>query len=265
MKSAFLALILWPLAAFAAAADIDISPLRNVLSEDKREATISISNPSQRILSGQVSWLDLVATPTGYAPADVAMRRRLSAAPYLTVSPAYFRLEPGARVTITLKLKDGQRPPPGERRSHLLIETAASRTPLRNASNGLQVDVGLGVSTPVILRNGGKAEAKFGDTKLLRDENGALVLATSITPKGDISSYGRVTATFRPRSAPQEVRALGVRDNIAGYLEAEQRTVELPLGYESLGAGELTLRYEGVEEFAGRLFDERTFDIAPAP
>ena len=126
MKSALLALILWPLAAFAASADIDISPLRHVLTEETREATISISNPSQRILSGQVSWLDLVATPTGYAPADVAMRRRLSAAPYLTVSPAYFRLEPGARITITLKLKEGTQPPPGERRSHLLIETAAA-------------------------------------------------------------------------------------------------------------------------------------------
>ncbi|MEO1243906.1 MAG: hypothetical protein AAFX54_18510 [Pseudomonadota bacterium] len=265
MKSALFSLLFWSLTAFAVRADIDISPLRHVLSEASSEATVSISNPSQRILDGQVSWVDLKATETGYAPADIETRKRLSAAPYLTLSPAYFRLEPGARVEVTIKFKKGMRLPRGERRSHLLIETGASRTPLRNASNnGLQVDVGLGVSTPVILRNGKNASGRFGETRLLRDENGSLILATSIASLGDISTYGRVTATFKTTgSAPDAVKALGVRDNIAGYLEAGQRKVEIPLGYESLGQGELTLRYEGVEEFNGRLFDERKFDIAP--
>ena len=266
MKALFPTLIFLCLAAWPALADIDISPLRHVLSTDAHEATIAISNPSQRILDGQVSWVDLTATATGYAPADITARKNLSAAPYLTVSPAFFRLEPGARIEITLRLKDGITIPRGERRSHLLIETAASRTPLRNASTkGLQVDIGLGVSTPVILRNGENAAARFDDTKLLRDENGALVLSTSITPLGDISTYGRITATFKTHDAIGDITALGVRDNVAGYLDAEHRTVEIPLGYESLGQGELTLRYEGVEEFAGRLFDERKFDIAPPP
>lgn len=264
MKTTISALILLCLAASPALADVGISPLRHVLTTDTREATITISNPSERILDGRVSWIDLTATPTGYAPADKETRKKLSAAPYLTVTPAFFRLEPGARTEVTVSLRKGMDLPQGERRSHLLIETGTSRTPLRNAStSGLQVDVDLGISTPVILRNGQNANARLDDTKLIRDDNGALVLSTAITQLGDISTFGQLTATFKPYENDQNITALGVRDNVAGYLDAAYRTVEIPLGYETLGQGELTLRYEGVQEFSGRVFDERKFDIAP--
>jgi hypothetical protein len=264
MKTAIGVLFLWLSMLSGALADIEISPLRHVLTSEAREAKIAVSNPSRRLLEGRVSWIDLTATETGYRPADKEARKLLSAAPYLTVSPAYFRLEPGARMEIIVKLKDGVTPPPGERRSHLLIETDASRTPIRKASdNGLQVDIGLSVSTPVILRNGNRASAHIGETKLLRDDNGMLLLATSIEPGGEISTYGQLTATFKPLGGDNNVQALGARENVAGYLDAPRRVIEIPLGYESLGAGELTLRYVGAAEFSGREFDQRKFDIAP--
>lgn len=264
MKTALTAAIVWLAILSAALADIEVSPLRSVLTPQTREATVTVSNPSRRPLDGRVTWIDLAATETGYGHADSSLRQRLSAAPFLTVSPAYFRLEPGAHVEIKIRLKDGVTPPPGERRSHLLIETGASRSPIRKASDsGLQVDIGLSVSTPVLLRNGGKAAAKIGETKLLRDDKGMLLLATSIEPSGDISTYGRLTATFRPSGKKSAAQTLGVRENVAGYLDAPLRKVEIPLGYAALGEGELTLRYEGAQEFEGRLFDERKFDIAP--
>ncbi len=264
MKTTLFALILLGFATSPSLADVGISPLRHVLTSETRDTKITISNPSERILEGRVSWIDLTATSTGYAPSDIATRKSLSAAPYLTVSPAFFRLEPGARIEVNVRIRDGVDIPRGERRSHLLIETGTSRSPLRNAStSGLQVDVDLGVSTPVIIRNGENAIARLDDTKLIRDENGALVLSTAITQLGDISTFGQLTATFKPYNDSEKTTALGVRDNVAGYLDAAYRTVEIPLGYESLGQGELTLRYEGVQEYAGQIFDERKFDIAP--
>jgi P pilus assembly chaperone PapD len=263
MIKAMVFILITILAMGPARADIELSPLRQVLTNQTRVATFTLSNPSARIIDGRVTWVDLSATQTGYTPADAQTRANLSAAPYLTLTPAQFRLEPGARIEVTVRLKDGARPPPGERRSHLLVETGAARTLIRKASSGLQADIAVGVSVPVLLRGRGRGAAVLSETKLLRDGDGLLLISTAIEPTGAYSTYGRLTATFLPAAANEEPELLGVRDNVAGYPDAPHRLVEIPFGFFSLGAGELTLRYEGGGEYAGRIFDERTFTIAP--
>lgn len=251
------------LAVGPARADIELSPLRQVLTNKTRVATFILSNPSSRIIDGRVTWIDLSATQTGYTPADAQTRSGLSAAPYLMLSPAQFRLEPGARIEVTVRLKDGARPPPGERRSHLMVETSAARTLIRKANTGLQADIAVGVSVPVLLRGKGRGAAVLSETKLLRDSDGLLLISTAIEPTGAYSTYGRLSATFLPAAAGAEPALLGVRDNVAGYPDAPRRLIEIPFGFFSLGAGELKLRYDGGGEYAGRIFDERTFTITP--
>lgn len=263
MKTLFLTFCLCFLWAGSAEADIRLSPLRLVLTPDSPVAEFEVSNPSGRIFEGRASWIDMRATETGYAPARAGERAEMSAAPYLIVSPANFRLEPGARATIVVRIRDGAPPPKGERRSHLLIEAGAGRSPIRKAGGGLPVDVELGVSAPVLLRNGGEAKAKFEDTKLLRDADGLLLLSTAVVPQGALSAYGRVLVRFAPADAPGGDELLGMRRNISGFTDAEKRSVEIPLGAASLGPGKLTLIYEGESEFAGRVFDSRTYDVEP--
>jgi len=260
------AVLLGILALFAAPANADMGlyPLRQVLSEDNPRAEFTVSNPSDRIIDGRVTWVDLAATESGYAPAAPEAREGLSAAPYLVARPAHFRLKPGARMSVAVAIRDGVKLPKGERRSHLLIETEASRTPIRKASDsGLQVDVSLGVSAPVILRNGGKAKAKITDTKLLRDKEGLLFLETSIAPEGDNSSYGRIVVDYTPNGEDGKTHRLGARDNVAGFTDAQKRTVSVPFGFVSLSAGELVVRYEGADEYEGVVFDKRAYDVAP--
>lgn len=267
-KASFAKLALLAVAAlFAAAAparaDITLAPLRAVLDEKTREARFRLSNPSGRIIEGRAGWIDLAATPEGYGEIEPEARADLSAAPFLVLSPAHFRLEPGAAVDIVVSLREDAAIPDGERRSHLLIETAAARTLLRRTSQeGLQVDIRAGVSAPVILRGRGRAAAAIGETRLLRDDDGLLALTAAIAPRGDHSAYGAVAADFRPEGA-RSTEPLGLLRNIAAYPDAVRRDVELPLGHVSLGAGELTLRFIGEGEFEGRVFDERRFDIAP--
>ncbi len=247
----------------SATADMAVSPLRQVLDADRREARFVVSNPTPRILEGRAGWIDLAATTLGYENADIATRQALSAAPWFTVRPSHFRLEPGARIEITISLRDDATPPTGERRSHLLIETAATRSLMRKAKDsGLQVDIDAGVSVPVILRGPGSARASIAETKLLRDSDGLLLLSTAIVPEGDHSTFGRLTATFDPDGDGGR-QLLAVAENVVGYPDAEMRLFELPLGFFSLGAGQLTLRYEGAAEYDGQLFDERRFAIAP--
>ena len=263
MRTVFISLFVALIAALPAAADMAVSPLRHVLDSEQREVRFVVSNPTPRILDGRASWVDLAATPTGYENAAASTRKELSAAPWFTLRPSHFRLEPGARVEIVVALRDGVKIPKGERRSHLLIETAATRTLMRKASDtGLQVDIDAGVSVPVVLRGTGKAGADITETKLLRDSAGLLLLSTAITPEGAHSTFGRLVAAFSPHNGgPQQV--LAERKNVAGYPDADMRLFELPLGFFTLGAGQLTLRYEGAEEFEGRVFDERKFEIAP--
>ena len=252
--------------AHSALADVEITPLRHVLTSEAPKATVTVSNPSRRILHGKVRWTHLSAGEKGYQPASAEALSTLSAAPWLIISPAQFRLDPGGRTEITVVVREGAKIPAGERRSHLLIETAAGRSLMRKASdNGLQVDIGAGVSIPIILRGAsGSAAAKFADTKLLRDKNGLLLLATNVIPKGMHSTYGRILVFFEPADKPGVARELAALANVAGYTDVQKRYYEIPLGYFSLGAGKLTLIYEGTGEYNGVTFDEREFDIKDA-
>ncbi|MEZ5895489.1 MAG: hypothetical protein R3C40_08540 [Parvularculaceae bacterium] len=244
----------------AALAEIVVSPLRQVITAEHKAAVYQISNPSNRIVDGKVSWVDLIATDTGYAPAEAADRARLSAAPWLVVEPAFFRLEPGGRAEIKVRLKTGDTPPPGERRSHLLIETDAARTPIRKAGGGLEVDVGLGLSTPVLLRGaGGPPQVSFGQTRLLRDKNGLLELETELLRAGAFSSFGGLVAEMKSGRKTTIVARL---DNLAIHADAARRKISLPLKTDLLPAGILTIRYEGGAEYEGELFAEKTFEIA---
>ena len=246
-------------------ADMELSPVRQVITKDSPMVHFEVSNPSDRLLEGRVNWIDLSATQTGYSPATPDARAALSAAPYLEVQPAFFRLEPGKRIRIEIRLRDGVRVPRGERRSHLLVETQATRTPLRKTSeNGLQVDVGLGVSAPVILRNSGKAGAKITEAKLLRDDDGLLFLETLVKPTAEHSAYGHMIAEFTPDKDDAETSVLALRANVASFTDTPSRKVELPLGELSLGGGKMTVRYEGREEYEGIIFDERSYTIAPS-
>jgi hypothetical protein len=265
----------------AARAEIALAPLRQVITPEAPVAVYEISNPSRRIVDGHVAWLDLTATEIGYRSAEPSERAARSAAPYLTVWPASFRLEPGARTTITVRLRAGATPPAGERRSHLLIETAAARTPLRRTSGALEVDIDIGVTTPVLLRSGSApAAARLGDTRLLRTADGLLELETHVHPESEISAYGRMevwmaSAAARGRvegrserraadSGAAPLRRIAVAENIAAYPEALRRRVVIPLGVASLPGGLMELRYVGAAEFSGVTFAIRRFEIEPA-
>ena len=244
-----------------ASAEIIVSPLRQVVTAKDPVVQYEIANVSDRIIDGKVGWTDLAATDTGYMPASPELRAKISAAPFLVVSPARFRLEPGKRTKVTVRLRKGAAIPPGERRSHLLIESKPVRTPLRRAGGGLEVDAELGVSTPVILRSGLVApNVAFEKTKLLRDSEGLLELRTSLVRTGKYSAFGRLTATLSSRGKSTVIAQI---DNVAIHVDAASRTLTLPLVETALPPGMLTLRYEGADEFSGRIFAEKSFEIAP--
>lgn len=249
------------LAATGARGELLVAPLRQVITAKTPLVRYQISNPSDRFVEARVGWIDLSATPEGYEAADATARPTLSAAPYLVVSPARLRLEPGARAEVVVRLKKGAVIPAGERRSHLLIETSPARTPLRRASTGLEVDVGLGVSTPVILRSGQAAPAvKFEQSKLIRDDDGLLALETTLRIDGKFSAYGSLDASIA--AEPGALRLARIA-NVAVYPDAGARRLIIPLGLEHLPAGLLRVTFSGDGEFRGRVLAVKSFEVSP--
>ncbi len=257
------AVILAMIAAKGAHAEIQVTPLRQVLGETARTGVYEISNPSARTIDVEVSWVDLVATERGYAPADAQTRARSSAAPYLVVSPTHFTLEPGKRESLFVALRRGVEPLPGERRSHLKIAARAERSLIRRAGGGVQLDLDMAISTPVIVRGGeARASAAIGTTRLVRDEDGSLALETDIAVSGEYSAYGRLSVLFT-RDARRKAREIARLNNIAVYPDTERRRVRIPLGRKEFGEGVLTVRFDGDAEFAGEEFDARSFALKP--
>ena len=246
----------------ARASEIALSPLRQVVTAEAPRATFRLSNPTDRILDVRIGWIDLAATPEGYAPATARQRSQWSATPFLTLRPASLRLEPGRSAEVEVALKPGTTPPAGERRSHVLIEIDAARSPLRRIG-GLEVDIGLAVSAPVILRGRGSASATIGDTRFERTPDGLLEVISSVQPTGEHSAYGKLVADFTPRDGAPIT--LGEVRNVAGYPDARRRRAVIRLEQPKLPAGALTLRYVGEAEFEGRVFAARTFAVAAPP
>lgn len=248
-------------AGHGANAELLVSPLRQVVSAKTPVVRYQISNPSDRFVDARVGWIDLSATPDGYETASAAERPLLSAAPYLVVSPARLRLEPGARAEVVVRLKRGASIPAGERRSHLLIETSPARTPLRRASAGLEVDVGLGVSTPVLLRGGYAAPAvAYEGSRLIRDNHGLLAFETTLTSAGKYSAYGTLEASLVSGDRAESLARIA---NIAVYPDAGARRLVLPLSRESLPEGTLRVTFAGAGEMRGGAPAVKSFEIAP--
>lgn len=244
-----------------ARAELLVAPLRQVVSAKTPVVRYQVSNPSDRFVEARIDWIDLSATPEGYRTASASARPSLSAAPFLVVSPARLRLEPGARAEVVVRLKKGAAIPTGERRSHLLIETTPARTPLRRAGAGLEVDVGLGVSTPVILRGGYAAPSvAFAQSKLIRDADGLLAFETLLTSAGKFSAYGTLEAELVSGGRSEVLARIA---NVAIYPDAGARRLVLSLRREHLPEGTLKVVFTGAGELRGRALAVKTFEIGP--
>ena len=250
----------------AAAPQIVLSPIRMVLDSQKDRDAFIVSNPSDRIVDVRITWIGLAATERGYRTASPTERTALSAAPYLTVAPASLRLNPGAREEVAVTYARALESAAGavERRSHLLFEVDPARTALRKTSGGLEADMGLSVSAPVILRAGeARAGAEIDRTRLIRNPEGELVLETTLKRRGAHSLFGRLEAAVAAANRNTiDGERLALIDNVALYTDIDRRTFKVPLGVKTLPESILTLRYVGTAEYEGALFFEKEYAVA---
>ncbi|MEM1193498.1 MAG: fimbria/pilus periplasmic chaperone [Pseudomonadota bacterium] len=258
----------------AARAQFVIEPLRAVLTEETQSAAFTLVNTADRLLHVDVSMVDLEATLEGYRPAQPDHRTAVSAAPWLTLYPATLTLEPGERQTIRVDLRTDQPQPHGhERRTHLYVEASPPRAGVRKVSDrGIGLDLGVGVSVPVLVRPSGalnhappsEKPVRFEDTSLVRGADGSILLTSTLT-----SGAEDVDLAARPRRsvygaicvAGAAGTAKACLQNIALYPDAPGRRITLDLKTDALGPGLYRLTYEGRAEDGGRALARENFRV----
>ena len=256
--------IMWTSLQGSAVAEVFVTPLRALISKDQPTATFSVSNPSDRLIEVQAEWIDMAASPRGYEPIHGPDRARISAAPYLIMSPSRVRLKPGERTDISVALNEKMAINFQERRSHVVFTAAAVRTPLRKTSGGLMADIDLAVSVPVIVRTIPAASiSRFRNTHLGRDKRGNLTVETSLKRSGTASLYGELVAEFTASDDKSRVSAR--LDNVSVHFDTDEIDVSLSLGVVQLPAGNMALTYVGQSEYQGSILARKSFAIAAPP
>lgn len=164
--------------------------------------------------------------------------------------------------------------PPGEYYAHLNIARLPQAPPPVSPENKekgmkMQVMIKLGFSIPVIVRQGGGedlkvevSEARLEREKLgkAKDERDVVKVLLKRTA-GNVSSYGKVKIFSTGADGKGETQ-IGLLNNVAMFPEIKQRTASVPVSVSSLPAGtKLRIAYEGANEYAGRVFDERVVTL----
>lgn len=255
-------------------AEINITPLRGVLTPTSSHLKFVVSNPSQHLVSAKVSLIDLRATPTGYTKSDFNHRSEISAAPWLIVSPVSFSLDPGSRQEVLVMLNAGKPLPQTEKRSHLYVETGPSRAkihqismvqPGSNQGTGLGLDARLGISLPIILRGADlstNTKAHFKNTQLVRDKNDIIKLETVLSARNlPHSLTGSISLLYTPNNQEHDKVEMAQTKNIALYTDSLARNISISLNEKALDAGTLTLTYEGTDEYYGRTLAQKIFEV----
>ncbi len=250
--------------AATATAGLLITPQRVVFDEGERSSEVVVNNVTDKTLVYRLSWFHLRMDEEGrYAEYDPETETFPNADSLVRFSPRQVTLAPGQSQTVRLVLRRQAGLSDGEYRSHLLFQAIPRVEPTdANEGGGVQMKLQLllGFSIPVIVRVGQiEAEAAMAGTRIEAGPQGDLTLRVDVARQGLASPYGRLRALWR--GAGQEPRQIGIINNVAVFPEISSRKVQMPLSDRPSGPGQLLVRYEGQEEYEGRVFAEQAFRV----
>lgn len=242
-----------------AQAHLIVTPLRVVFENRMRSESLLLMNTDNRPHTYRLGWKLMRMEESGQY-VDVPMD---SADPYgvqnmVVFAPRQVTLVPNGRQNIRLSLRRPADLPPGEYRAHLLFsEVPEDPKDARNDKDmGFSLQVTVGVSIPVIVRNGVAGGAVVLSNPSLERAEGSQSLRVDLNhAKGAGSVYGRVVVFSGDRQ-------VGIVNNVALYPEMGKRVVTVPLSAEIPAGSSVRIAYEGGAEYAGRTLSEKNITIS---
>jgi P pilus assembly chaperone PapD len=238
-------------------ADLNVSPKRLVLDQTSRAGAIYVFNRGAKPATYAVSLDDKVMTPDGRirtleeaagAPDGAAtIARARSARSMILFTPHRVTLEGGSSQVVRLRVLRPMDLAAGEYRAHLTVRelppetvglTAEQAAANENGSLSINITTLLGVSIPVIVRQGPPEVHAGIDGVSYAVGNGPAGGSPGSTPRvatvslqlvrqGQSSLFGDVEIRRIVGGKPGEL--VGVLRGIGVYTEIDRRTVEIPL------------------------------------
>ena len=245
-------------------ANLMISPTRVVFEDRDRSQTVYVINSSDQTKTYRFGLFDQQQISTGgYAPIKEGetVAGLNSAKDMIRFSPRQVTLQPGERQMVRLSLRKPANLAPGEYRSHLSFTELPNpeRLNRQEGAADIRLFMSLGFTIPVIVRHQAfDVQAQLKNMRVVTVEEGnGHVLLVDIARTGQGSSFGRLTAFWRPNKS-SSYQELNFVNNIAVYTELNLReSVGISLTPEQAKTGFYKLVYEGERRYFGnRVFDE---------
>ncbi|MBI5836570.1 MAG: molecular chaperone [Candidatus Eisenbacteria bacterium] len=213
-----------------------VGPTRVVFEGGVRSAQLTLVNTGARMATYRLRIIRMRMTETGeIREIQDAEGAELFADSLVRFSPRRVELAPQVPQTVRLQLRKPADLPPGEYRSHLLIQALPEQagedsSDLATRTLTLRLKPVFGVSVPVIVRHGEtRASIRLSEVSL-DDPAGAPPqerVRVVLDREGNRSVYGDLTAVLE--SGPGEREVVGLARGVAVYAPNPRRVFLLPL------------------------------------
>ena len=250
-----------------AAANLFITPVRVVFTDQDRSAEIVLVNRSTETTTYRVEWQEKRALPTGgYETIKEPGPEFIGANTLVRFSPRQVTLGPGEQQQVRLSYSPNPDLPSGEYRSHLALVAlggapGATAGAPAGGGQGIQLTLNLSFAIPIIVRIGDEGSGvRVSEARFLYDQAQRLKVAIDMTRDGPYSTYGDISVYWRPDATTPE-RKIGALNNLAIHADVLTRSAEIALTETSLSQGILRISYVGRAEYAGRNWFDQSLRI----
>lgn len=255
-------------------ANISLFPKRVVIEGRERSGTFVLINRGNAAATYRIGFVEMVQDETGDLRQVSALPPgHASAAAMLRYTPRQIHLGPGEAQTVRVLARKPADLPPGEYRSHMLIQALPEgggrdiALVARGGDDLVQVELNpvYGVAVPVIVREGRlAAELAITEAALMVAPDGGTRLGLELARQGDRSVYGALEAVYRPDGGPPVV--VGEARGIAVYHPYDSRRYQLALDWPDgvrPGSGTLVIGFDDLETEDGTRLAETRLPLAP--
>lgn len=255
----------------AVTADMLISPTRAHLdTDDKPQEELVLRNTSDGSRTYRLSWEDKRVVDGNYEAVG-ENEDWPSAADMIRFSPRQITVGPGENQKIRLSLRPPSDLEPGEYRSHLRLQVVAEESepsgvmemedPDREGVS-FRLFMQMSFSIPVVVRHQvGAPEVSIANVSVMPGEGDTrdMSLKVELERTGEASSYGELVIEMqRDRNSPVEL--IGRKKGVYVFHETSRKVFDLSLGGQSVPPGSfIRVAYEGIEEYEGKIWDEKIF------
>lgn len=268
MKTTLLVAVLLTSLVNTAQATLLVSPTRIAFEGRERAQEIILINTSSEVRTYRLHWEEKIATSAGYKALTAEEQLvHPTASQMLRFSPKQVTLKPNERQMVRLGLRRPKNLADGEYRSHLKLEALPpKRAEKQDGEMSIRLDMLLSYSLPVIVRQGQVKHTVDIASKALSFDHGKRTtqLSVNLNRSGQFSTSGNLVAYWQGGQGEEKVVARLNNVNIYPEVTQTMKTMAWIEPDFRPSSGKLKIVYQGQQEFNGKIFAEREFDVTPA-